>query len=93
MAVTPRTYQEVIISYDREFNQWHLYSDVPTLNRKWQERVSPESLTVEETGVISKIDGYLLDSSTVNIQKRRTMTEEQKLAAGERLRKARANQI
>lgn len=34
MVYVPREEQEVIISYDRELEEWNYYGDVPTLNRK-----------------------------------------------------------
>lgn len=79
MAVTPRHEAEVILNYDRELDQWHLYSDVPTLNRKWQDKVEPEStITVEENGTVSLIDGYLLEGCSVSIRSPRKLTAEQK---------------
>lgn len=84
MAVTPRSESEVILNYDRETEQWHLYSDVPSLNRKWQDKVLPESLTVEDNGTISKIDGYLLDNCSVSIRKQRELTDEQRKQLSDR---------
>lgn len=92
MPVTPRDEQEVILNFDKETGQWHLYSDVPTLNRKWKDKVSPESITVEENGTISKIDGYLLEGCSVTVSKRKPLTEEQRKAASERLKRARESQ-
>ena len=34
---TPRSEQETILSYDRELDQWHYYSDIPKHNRKWKQ--------------------------------------------------------
>lgn len=79
MPVTPRFEQEALICYDKELDQWHLYSDVPTLNRKWQDKVTPEStIAVEENGTVSLIDGYLLEGCSVSIRSPRKLTEEQK---------------
>lgn len=89
MAVTPREEQEVILNYDRESECWYLYSDVPTFNRKVADKVSPEYVTVEPTGVVSLIDGPLLDGATVSVRKKRVMSEEQRQAAAERLQQVR----
>lgn len=79
MAVTPKNEAEVILNYDKELDQWHLYSNVPTLNRKWKDKVAPEStITVEENGTVSLIDGYLLEGCSVSIRSPRKLTEEQK---------------
>ena len=89
MAVTTREEQEVILNYDKEMDKWHLYSNVPAYNRKWADKVAPEAVTTEPSGVISLIDGYLLDGSTVSVRKKHVMSETQRKAAAERLEKVR----
>ena len=49
---TPRNEQETIISYDRELDQWHYYSDVPKHNRKWADLVQDRTQFVENNGTI-----------------------------------------
>lgn len=87
MAVTPRNEQEVILSYDSESKTWHYYSDVPTLNKKWQAVVEPEFITVEDNGTISRLEGTVIGN--VSISKKRTLSEEQKQAAAKRLAESR----
>ena len=86
MKAVPRDEQEVILNYDRELDKWHLYSDVPKFNRKWKDKVQPECLHLDDKDNVVLIDGYLLDSSTVSIIKRREMTDEQRKKAAERLK-------
>jgi hypothetical protein len=47
--MTPRSEQETIISYDRELDQWHYYSDVPKHNHKWADLVRKPIVMSEET--------------------------------------------
>lgn len=89
LAVTPRNEAETIISYDPVTKQWHYYSDVPAHNRKWQQVIDPERITVEDNGTISLLEGTVTGS--VSISKKRQMTEEQRQAAVERLAASRSN--
>lgn len=81
MTVQPGNEQEVIISYDKELDEWHLYSDVPTLNRKWQSQVQADRKEVEPNGIISVLEGTI--TGNVILAKKRELTPEQgaKLAA------------
>ncbi|MEN2371983.1 hypothetical protein [Lacticaseibacillus paracasei] len=49
----PRSEQETIISYDRELDQWHYYSDIPKHNRKWRDLVSETHTETSENGDIT----------------------------------------
>lgn len=87
MAVTPRNEQEAILSYDSESREWHYYSDVPTLNRKWHDKIDPSRITVEDNGTISELEGTVV--GTVIISKKRVMTDGQRQEAAERLKQFR----
>lgn len=93
MAVQPRDEQEIILTYDREQDKWFYYGDVPHLNRKWRPYVTPTRETIEEGGTISMLDGEI--TGIVMIGKKRTsnMTEEQRKAASERMKKLKQSQI
>lgn len=87
MAMTPRNEQETIISYDRELEEWHYYSDVPKHNRKYRDLVQHATMTIEDNGDISRMEGTI--SGNVVIMKRRTMTDAQRKEAAARLKQAR----
>jgi hypothetical protein len=87
MATTPRNEQETIISYDRELEEWHYYSDVPKHNRKYRDLVQNATMTIEENGDITRMEGTI--SGNVLIMKRRTMTDAQRKEAAARLKQAR----
>lgn len=82
MATTPREEQEVIISYDRELDEWHYYGDCPPLNRKWRQHVKADRETIEETGQISLLEGTI----TGNVILQKKISEEQRRAMAERMK-------
>ena len=86
---TPRSEQETIISYDRELDQWHYYSDVQKHNRKWADLVDNRTQYVEENGTIEILEGTIQGS--VSIRKRTVMSEETKTKAVARLKAYREN--
>ena len=88
---TPRSEQETIISYDRELDQWHYYSDVPKHNRKWADLVDNRTQYVEENGTIEILEGTIQGS--VSIRKRTVMSEEMKAKAVARLKAYRENKL
>lgn len=88
MAYVPREEQEVIISYDRELDEWHYYGDVPHLNRKWRNQIEAER-EISEEGILRVLEGKILGS--VNINKRPKMTDVQKKANTERIKRAKIN--
>lgn len=55
MTTTPRNEQETIISYDRELEEWHYYSDVPKHNRKYRDLVQNATMVTEENGDITRM--------------------------------------
>lgn len=91
MTTTPRNEQETIISYDRELEEWHYYSDVPKHNRKYRDLVQNATMTIEENGDITRMEGTI--SGNVLIMKRRTMTDAQRKEAATRLKRAREARV
>ena len=81
---TPRSEQETIISYDRDLDQWHYYSDVPKHNRKWADLVEKRTQYVEKNGTIEIIEGTIQGS--VSIRKHTVMSEETRAKAAARLK-------
>ena len=86
MTYTPREEQEVIISYDRELDEWHYYGDCPPLNRKWRAHVQATLEMVEENGQITLLEGVI--SGNVIIKAKQKLSEEQKAINAERLKQA-----
>lgn len=84
MAATPREEQEVIISFDRELEEWHYYGDVPKLNRKWRNHVQATLETEEENGQVTLLEGTIIGN--VIIKAKQKLTEEQIAVNTERLR-------
>ena len=81
---TPRSEQETIISYDRELDQWHYYSDVPKHNRKWADLAQNRTQYVEKNGTIEVLEGTIQGS--VSIRKHTAMSEETRAKAAARLK-------
>ena len=82
MAATPREEQEVILSYDRELDEWHYYGDVPPLNRKWRPHIKASRETVEENGQITMLEGTILG----NVIIKKKMSAQQRQMLSERLK-------
>lgn len=93
MAYVPREEQELIISYDRELDEWWYYGDAPTLNRKWLNLVDPTRKMVEDNGIIAFLEGKILGTVSISSKRKNTMTDEQRKAASERMKKLRRAQI
>lgn len=85
METAPREEQECLITLDRELNEWHYYSDVPTLNRKWEHVVDAERKEYNSTGQITLLEGTVTGS--VSIRAKRELTDEQKAALTAQLHK------
>jgi len=81
---TPRSEQETIISYDRELDEWHYYSDVPKHNRKWADLVQKRTQFVEKNGTIEVLEGIIQGS--VSVRKRTVMSEETRAKMAARLK-------
>lgn len=89
MPKVPRSEQETIITYDYSRNQWHLSTDVAKHIRKWIDLVINPKVTVEG-GEVIYLEGWL--NATVSVQKKRKLTEEQRLALSQRMRRLQAGQ-
>ncbi|MCF6161961.1 hypothetical protein [Furfurilactobacillus milii] len=88
---TPRNEQETILSYDRELDQWHYYSDVPKHNRKYRYLVQNVTMTVEENGDITRMEGTI--NGSVSIRKHTVMSEETRAKAAARLKAYRDKKV
>ena len=86
MAKVAREELETIILFDNLLKKWHISTDVPSHIRKYKDLLIDCKLT-EENGEITYIEGWL--EGTVSVQKKRVLSEEQRLAAAERLKAAR----
>ena len=88
---TSRNEQETIISYDRELDQWHYYSDVPKHNRKWADLVNNRTQYVEKNGTIEVLEGTI--NGSLSIRKHTVMSEETKAKAVARLKEYRDKKL
>lgn len=88
---TPRSEQETIISYDRELDQWHYYSDIPKHNRKWRDLVSETHTETNENGDITVLKGTI--NGSVSIRKHTVMSEETRAKAAARLKAYRDKKV
>jgi len=86
MTYTPKIEQESIISYDRELDEWHFYSDYPPHCRKWNHLVAAERKVVEKDGRIILLEGTVTGNVIMQKKFKREMTDEQRNAAVERAR-------
>ncbi|HEM3633699.1 TPA: hypothetical protein U1C38_001545 [Streptococcus suis] len=86
---TPRSEQETILTYDKELDSWHIFTDNPVHARKWESLVAPSDLYTssktynEQTGELIGLEGDI--TGTVAVMKKRTQTEQQKEAARVRM--------
>lgn len=83
MYQSKREEMECLLTFDKQLNEWHLYSDVPTLNRKWEHVVEPERKEYNRNGQLVLLEGTV--TGTVSVSKKRKLTEEQKAALAARL--------
>ncbi|MDM7550588.1 hypothetical protein QUD65_12880 [Lacticaseibacillus paracasei] len=88
---TPRSEQETILSYDRELDQWHYYSDIPKHNRKWRDLVSETHTETSENGDIAVLEGTI--NGSVSIRKHTVMSEETRAKAAARLKAYRDKKV
>lgn len=92
--VPSREERETILIYEEEVDQWHIYTDVPKHARKYEKYIDVNKNHRKgysvNGGQLAMIDGYVTGGN-VGINKKRniTMTEEQKEAARERMKKIR----
>ena len=88
---TPRSEQETIISYDRDLDKWHYYSDVPKHNRKWADLVDNRTQYVEKNGAIEVLEGTI--NGSLSIRKHTVMSEEARVKASARLKEYRDKKL
>lgn len=88
--VPPQGEQETIITYDNETKEWHVFTDVPKHARKYEALIDEtkpfrKGYSVNG-GALSMLEGTLNECNVI-ISKKRKMTEEQKKALADRLRR------
>ena len=89
MATAPREERETIISYDRQTETWHIYTDEPKHARKYEKYVShPQRKGYNSAGQLIMLEGDI-DKGTVSISKKVRLTEKQKEKQRQVLQKAR----
>ena len=82
--------QETAINYDHQTGKCHIYSTFGPHARKWEKALVPGARKeYTKNGTLIMIDGDLRDDYYLAVTKRHKMSEEQRLAAAERLRRAR----
>lgn len=86
----PKSEQETVIVYEAETGLWNFYSTHPPHIRKYKELVIDAKTTEDQYG-INSLQGKLQDVN-VRISKKRVMSEEQRSALAERMRKMRETQ-
>ncbi|MGX2946121.1 hypothetical protein [Enterococcus alishanensis] len=85
----PRNEQETIFTYSFSEN-WHVYTDVPKHIRKYLPLVKSPKLT-EENGEIIALEGFI--DGNVSARAKRVMSDKQRQAAADRLKKVRTINI
>ena len=89
MATAPREERETIISYDRQTETWHIYTDEPKHARKYEKYVAhPQRKGYNSAGQLIMLEGDI-DKGTVSISKKVRLTEKQKENQRQVLQKAR----
>ena len=89
MATAPREERETIISYDRQTETWHIYTDEPKHARKYEKYVAhPQRKGYNSAGQLIMLEGDI-DNGTVSISKKVRLTEKQKEKQRQVLQKAR----
>ena len=89
MATAPREERETIISYDRQTETWHIYTDEPKHARKYEKYVTkPQRKGYNLAGQLIMLEGDI-DKGTVSISKKVRLTEKQKEKQRQVLQKAR----
>ena len=89
MATAPREERETIISYDRQTETWHIYTDEPKDARKYEKYVAhPQRKGYNSAGQLIMLEGDI-DKGTVSISKKVRLTEKQKEKQRQVLQKAR----
>ncbi|QVY62937.1 hypothetical protein [Cytobacillus gottheilii] len=84
-----REEQETTLVFEAATNAWKVYSTVPKHMRKLAELTELNVLETEADGTTPKAVSGVLSDKQVSMKKARVMTEEQRQAAADRLRKLR----
>lgn len=85
----PYNEQETIIMYDKELDEWNLYTNNPTHARKWEQAIIPSNdyrnskVYHSVTGDLIEIEGKI--NGSASIRKKKTYTPEQKEAFKKRV--------
>lgn len=78
MKTAPFEERETIISYDRQTETWHIYTDEPKHARKYEKYVAhPQRKGYNSAGQLIMLEGDI-DKGTVSISKKVHLTEKQK---------------
>ena len=78
MATAPREERETIISYDRQTETWHIYTDEPKHARKYEKYVThPQRKGYNSTGRLIMLEGDV-DIGNVTFGKTSPLTMPQK---------------
>ena len=89
MATAPREERETIISYDRQTETWHIYTDEPKHARKYEKYVAhPQRKGYNSAGQLIMLEGARV-KGPVSISKKVRLTEKQKEKQRQVLQKAR----
>lgn len=89
--VAPQSEQETIITYERDTKEWHIFTDIPHHAKKYESLIDRSKYFrkgYNDKKAIVMLEGTLKECN-VTISKKRKLTEEQKQAAVERMKKAR----
>lgn len=89
IKTAPQEERETIISYDRQTETWHIYTDEPKHARKYEKYVTkPQRKGYNLAGQLIMLEGDI-DKGTVSISKKVRLTEKQKEKQRQVLQKAR----
>ncbi|WP_323064760.1 hypothetical protein [Limosilactobacillus reuteri] len=92
MKTAPQEERETIISYDRQTETWHIYTDEPKHARKYEKYVThPQRKGYNSAGQLIMLEGDI-DKGTVSITKKWQLTDEQRKKHSKVLQKARISQ-
>ena len=82
---TTLTEQETIITYDKEADEWHFYSDNPVHCKRWEHVVVPSDVYPShkryhsDNGSLIALDGKI--NGSVSVREKRKVSEAQKAQA------------
>lgn len=86
----PRGEQETIISYDRDADEWRLYTNVPKHARKWEARLNVTRCAHTASGKLVMVEG-IITNSYVSVAKSPTVSAENRAKSAARLAKIRGD--